>query len=119
MSYYNENAIKIKDELEKTSPSFCLAKWTQVTIHLQNGLTHSCHHPTPHKIPIEELKDNPYALHNTQFKIEQRKQMLTGKYPDECNYCWNIEKLGKDHLSDRHFKSAEYWSSEYLEDLVD
>jgi len=118
MSYYNENAIKIKDELEKTSPSFCLAKWTQVTIHLQNGLTHSCHHPTPHKIPIEELKDNPYALHNTQFKIEQRKQMLTGEYPDECNYCWNIEKLGKDHLSDRHFKSAEYWSSEYLEDVL-
>lgn len=119
MSYYNDNAKNIRSELNKTSCSFCLAKWTQVTIHLQNGFTHSCHHPVPHKIPLEELEKNPYALHNTQYKIEQRKQMLEGKQPQECNYCWNIENLGKDYLSDRHYKSAEYWSSEYLDEILE
>ena len=119
MSYYNDNAHKIKTELDKTSCSFCLAKWTQVTIHLQNGFTHSCHHPVPHKIPLEELKNNPHALHNTRHKIEQRKKMLAGEQPDECNYCWNIENLGKGYLSDRHYKSAEYWSSKYIDKILD
>lgn len=118
MSYYNENARQIQSKLNETSCSFCPAKWTQVTIHLQNGFTHSCHHPAPHKIPLEELEKNPHALHNTQYKIEQRKQMLEGKQPKECNYCWNIENLGKDHLSDRHYKSSEYWSAEYIDTIL-
>ena len=48
-----------KNKLDKTGCGMCLAKWTQVTIHLQNGHTHSCHHPATHKIPLTELKDNP------------------------------------------------------------
>lgn len=119
MSYYNENAQKIQQKLENTSCSFCVAKWTQVTIHLQNGFTHSCHHPVPHKIPLHELEDNPHALHNTQYKIEQRRKMLNNIQPKECNYCWNIENLGKDHLSDRHYKSAEYWSAEYIDEILE
>lgn len=119
MSYYNDNAKNIKQKLNDVSCSFCLAKWTQVTIHLQNGFTHSCHHPVPHKIPLEELKNNPHALHNTRHKIKQRKQMLGGNQPQECNYCWNIENLGKDLLSDRHYKSSEYWSSEYIDEILE
>ncbi len=57
-----------KENLDPISPTFCTAKWKQVTLHLHNGHTHSCHHPTSHKIPLEELKDNPSALHNTKFK---------------------------------------------------
>lgn len=119
MSYYSNNAKAIKEKINSVSCSFCVAKWTQVTIHLQNGFTHSCHHPVPHKIPLEELEKNPHALHNTQFKIAQRKQMLDGIQPQECNYCWNIENLGKDYLSDRHYKSAEYWSSEYIDKILE
>lgn len=117
-SYYNQNAETMRDKLNEVSSSFCLAKWTQVTLHLQNGHTHSCHHPVPHHIPLDELRQNKYALHNTRFKIEQREQMLNGIKPKECDYCWNIENLGKDHLSDRHFKSGEYWSSEYFDEIV-
>lgn len=118
MSYYNENAVKIQKRLDSVSCTFCAAKWTQVTLHLQNGFTHSCHHPAPHKIPLDELNENPYALFNTKHKIEQRRLMIDGKRPKECNYCWNIEDLGKNHLSDRHFKSAEYWSSEYIGQIL-
>ena len=65
---------------------------------LQTGYNHSCHHPSPHKIPEEEVKANPAALHNSKFKKEQRAKMLKGIRPDECGYCWNIEDLGKDYL---------------------
>lgn len=117
-SYYNQNAEQMRDKLNEVSPSFCLAKWTQVTLHLQNGHTHSCHHPVPHFISVDELRQNKYALHNTSYKIRQRELMINGQKPKECDYCWNIENLGSDHLSDRHFKSGEYWSSEYFDDII-
>ena len=117
-SLYNLNASKIKEKLDTVSPTFCLAKWKQVTIHLQNGHTHSCHHPAPHYISLDELKKNKFALHNTKYKIEQRKKMLEGEQPQECSYCWNIENLGKGYLSDRHFKSGDYWASESFEEVI-
>ena len=55
---------------------------------------------------LEELKNNPSALHNTNEKKLERKQMLEGKQPSGCQYCWNIECMGKDYVSDRHIKST-------------
>jgi len=100
---------EVKDKLDKVGCGFCLAKWSQVTIHLGTGMTHSCHHPSPHKIPLEELKLDPSALHNTSFKKKKRKEMLDGKRPSECDFCWNVED-NSDSFSDRVFKSAEPWS---------
>ena len=51
-----------RDLLNSISPSFCLAKWMQHTLYLQNGMNHSCHHPPTHKIPVEEVIANPKAL---------------------------------------------------------
>lgn len=107
---------EVKNKLNEVGCGFCLAKWTQVTMHLSNGLTHSCHHPSPHKIPISELELNPTALHNTRFKKEQRRDMLKGKKPEECNYCWKIEENSNSY-SDRIFKSAESWSLPYFDDI--
>ena len=109
-----EVLANFKKTLNKTGCGFCLAKWTQVTIHLQTGETHSCHHPTPHKIPLTELKRNPSALHNTKFKKQKRKEMLEGKRPKECDYCWNVED-NSNEFSDRIYKSNEPWSKPYLE----
>ena len=111
--------IKFKEEvMEPVSCTFCTAKWKQVTLHLQTGHTHSCHHPTSHKIPLEELKDNPSALHNTKFKKEQRKLMLEGKRPEECDYCWRVEDSGSNVLSDRTYKSFEPWARPYVDEIV-
>jgi organic radical activating enzyme len=107
-----------KTELDAISPSFCAAKWKQVTIHLQNGHTHSCHHPRTHKIPLEELDLNPSALHNTNYKKEQRKKMLEGIRPEECGYCWKIEDESNGSLSDRVFKSSDTWSAPYIPEIV-
>ena len=110
------NLQNIKKELGKTGCGFCLAKWTQVTMHLHNGMTHSCHHPGPHKIPLAEIKSNPTALHNTEFKKQKRKEMLEGKRPDECDYCWSVED-SSNSFSDRVFKSSEPWSLPFMQEI--
>jgi len=88
---YFENAKKTKTKLESISPTMCMAKWLQVSMHLPQGLTQSCYHPPTHKIPLSELAITPKALHNTHEKVRQRKQMCEGKRPEGCQYCWNIE----------------------------
>jgi hypothetical protein len=70
--------FKIKNELDTVGKGFCLAKWYHVSMHLHTGQNHSCYHPTPHYTPLEEVLDNPMALHNTSFKKLQRKNMLEG-----------------------------------------
>jgi len=85
--------------------TMCTAKFFTSTIYLQSGQTHSCYHPLPHQIQLSEIKDNPSALHNTKHKIARRKEMLTGKRPSECNYCWRVEDMGNEYISDRIIKS--------------
>ena len=97
--------------LDDISPTFCLAKWLYVQIHLPHGLTQSCYHPPAHKIPLDELEQNPSALHNTKFKIAERKQMVLGKKPPGCEYCWKIEELkNSKQISDRLYRSSEDWA---------
>jgi sulfatase maturation enzyme AslB (radical SAM superfamily) len=82
------------------------------------GHTHSCHHPTTHKINESEIKRNPSALHNTRFKKRIRKEMLEGGRPEECHYCWDVEDASPQ-FSDRVFKSAESWSLPHMQEIKD
>ena len=114
--------LDTKTELNTVSPSMCVAKWNQVTIHLGTGLTHSCHHPSPHKIPLSELVGNPSALHNTNFKKSQRNLMLNGQRPKECDYCWRVEDahIGATEnnvFSDRITKSSESWALPHIQTI--
>ena len=108
----------IKSDLDKVSPTFCLAKWTQSTILLYNGENHSCHHPSRHKIDLESLKGNPRAIHNTPIKMYARKELLDGIQTKECDYCWRIENSNKDNFSDRIYKSGAPWSRKYMDDVL-
>lgn len=118
----NEERIKIledkREKINNVSCSFCTAKWLQTTLMLQNGYNHSCHHPAPHKIPLEEIEADPAALHNSKFKKEQRAKMLKGERPSECNYCWKIEDLDKNYFSDRHYKTSDSWAWNRFEDIA-
>jgi organic radical activating enzyme len=116
-----ENMLSRMEEVEIQSGSstMCLAKWLQSTVYLMNGHTHSCHHPSAHKIPISEIKANPSALHNTQHKIKVREEMLQGQRPKECQYCWNVENLPGKHVSDRTYKSADIqWAHPHLDAVI-
>ncbi len=116
---YSENPVylRVKDELNNIGPGMCLAKWTQVTLQLQNGHNHSCHHPKTHTISTSEIARNPSALHNTRYKKLRRKEMLQGARPSECDYCWAVED-NSDRFSDRIFKSGENWSYPYMDEII-
>ena len=88
MTFEWQEPEHVLEKLNSVGCGFCLAKWTQVTMHLGSGLTHSCHHPKAHPIDLNDLATNPGALHNTGFKKNVRKQMLRGERPGECDYCW-------------------------------
>jgi organic radical activating enzyme len=105
---YKRRVIDIKSE------SFCAAKWYNATIWLGSGQTTSCHHPLPHAIDVSELSSNPKALHNTTKKKMEREQMQRGERPAGCEYCWKIEDMGRDAISDRVYKTVIY-SDEDLE----
>lgn len=94
--------------LDPLSPSFCAAKWYNATIWLGSGQTTSCHHPPAHPISLRDLSTNPKALHNTPVKKLDREQMQRGERPPGCEYCWKIEDMGRDAVSDRVYKSKIY-----------
>jgi hypothetical protein len=94
--------------LDTKSASFCAAKWYNATIWLGSGQTTSCHHPPAHQIPLEGIKINPRGIHNTAQKKQDRAQMQRGERPEGCEYCWKIEDMGVDAVSDRVYKSKIY-----------
>ena len=71
-------------------------------------MTTSCHHPPAHLVDINEVQKNPKLLHNTPQKKEDRRKMLAGERPAGCEYCWKIEDMGRDAISDRVYKSKIY-----------
>jgi len=104
--------------IDPISDSYCGAKWYNATIWLGHGQTASCHHPPGHWIDPSELKANPSAIHNTVHKKKMRKQMQEGTRPAECEYCWKVEDMGKNHISDRVFKT-EIFTDEDIQKSVD
>jgi organic radical activating enzyme len=97
---YKRRVIDIK------SASFCGAKWYNATIWLGSGQTTSCHHPLPHAIDLDQISQNPAALHNTTQKKKEREQMQRGERPAGCDYCWKIEDMNTDAVSDRVYKTV-------------
>ena len=94
--------------LDRLSASFCAAKWYNATIWLGSGQTTSCHHPPAHLVDIDKVRANPRLLHNTDQKKEDRRKMILGERPPGCEYCWKIEDMGSDAISDRVYKSKIY-----------
>ena len=118
MDYKLQYIKLVKDKLNTVSPSFCTMKWLHQTLYLHTGDTHSCYHPRPHHIPLEEIAIDVSALHNTKHKKEQRKKMLEGERPEECYYCWNIEDLPGEHISDRAIHSSSDYSVPIIDDVA-
>ena len=94
--------------LDPLSASFCGAKWYNATIWLGSGMTTSCHHPPAHRINEQEIKIYPSRIHNTTEKKQDRALMQRGERPPGCEYCWKIEDMGRDAVSDRVYKSRIY-----------
>ena len=66
---HNLQYIKsVRDKLNNVSPSFCTMKWLHQTLYLHTGDNHSCYHPRPRRIPLEEIAENPYVKMREQLK---------------------------------------------------
>lgn len=114
-SQYQFDSEYVFEKLNEVSPSFCLAKWYNVSIHIPTGQTHSCYHPRSHHIPLEEIAIDVSALHNTKYKKQQRDLMLQGERPSECEFCWQIEDSG-NNLSDRAYRSKDIFEPHLIEE---
>lgn len=115
-SDYQSDADQIKERLDTVSPSLCLAKWQQTSLHLTTGMTNSCYHPPLHKIDATAILKQPDRLHNTDEKYQQRAEMLAGQRPAGCNYCWTMEDQG--NISDRHYRSGEPWAAKHFDKIA-
>ena len=71
-------------------------------------MTTSCHHPLPHRVSEEEVKKNYKALANTQQRKKERAEMQKGIQCEGCDYCWRVEGLSTNAVSDRVYKSVLY-----------
>ena len=63
-SKFLSDAEKAQELLDGISPSMCLAKWMQTSLHLTTGLTNSCYHPPLHSIDKDQILVDPAKLHN-------------------------------------------------------
>ena len=102
------NDLEFKHKVLDPKGTFCAAKWYNATIWLGSGQTTSCHHPPAHAIDVEAIRTNPSAIHNTHQKKLDRLMMQTGQRPAGCEYCWKIEDIDRDNISDRVYKSKIY-----------
>jgi sulfatase maturation enzyme AslB (radical SAM superfamily) len=74
----------------------CSLKWNWSTLYLNTGITASCHRTAYSELTAENFLN----FHNTPLKLEDRTQMLAGKWPaTNCAYCRDIEIVGG--VSDR------------------
>ena len=72
-----DKALLLRDAMDDmVSPTFCFAKWHHSTIYLQLGQTHSCYHPPPHEIKLDEIMKS-----NTLITI----LFMTILYDDFCD----------------------------------
>ncbi len=117
IEFEKESLLKIKNRLDSISPSFCLAKWLFLKIHLMTGKTQSCYHVPEHFADKNEIQKNPSALHNTTQKKWERRQMMAGKKPPGCSYCWRIEESHRSY-SDRHYQSLNPWALPRFDEIV-
>ena len=114
-----ERVRRVIPIMNEVSPTFCLAKWHHSSIYLHTGQTHSCYHPRPHEIPLDQLESNPATLHNTPTKKQERAMMLVGEKPKGCQYCWNVESLSDTHISDRMIRNQSIYTAERLREITD
>lgn len=111
------------------SETSCYFKWAWSTIYLNLGTTASCHRTVHNKFTVDNFDD----FHNLPKKLEDRRRMLEGRWPEEsetskfglsgCTYCKQIEDAGG--VSDRlvqlqHFtKNAEKNDNVLPPELID
>lgn len=82
------------------SDKICIYKWGFSSVYLQNGTTNSCSMCPPLSIPL----DNFDTFHNLPVKLQDRQDMLEGKWPTSksCYSCSIPESAGASSFRLEH-----------------
>lgn len=104
--------------LDKVSPTFCLAKWLQVTLNLHTGTNSSCCLTPPSKIELDKVISDQSEFHNTKENHEDRQGLLDGKKVASCQFCWGQETKSTKETSERVYKSASPWANTHLDNVL-
>lgn len=74
------------------SDKICIYKWGFSSVYLQNGTTNSCSMCPPLTIPLDKFD----TFHNLPVKVQDRQDMLEGKWPtsNSCYSCSIPEQAG-------------------------
>jgi organic radical activating enzyme len=110
-----EKVAVITKKMDKISPSFCLVRWKHATLNLASGASKSCCHH--HFKPIQLNKHGEFQLHDNSEEQKLRREMLEGKRPKDCSYCWWVEDSG--HASDRVNWSAKSWMAPSFDETTE
>lgn len=97
------------------SETACLLKWGWSTLFLYTGKSNSCHRTSLSELSAEGIA----KFHNTPAKLEQRRIMLEGGWPERgngCEYCLDIETAGG--MSDRKTNLAMLEVSDDFQELI-
>ena len=87
---YRDQSPLIQKSFPIKTKTACQLKWTWSTVYLTTGHTASCHRTNHHRFDL-----TVFDFHNTPEKLDDRKQMLKGQWPNSgCEYCQNIESTG-------------------------
>jgi pyruvate-formate lyase-activating enzyme len=87
---YQQQSQLIQKSFAIVTDTACQLKWNWSTIYLTTAKTASCHRTNHHAFDTEI-----FDFHNTPEKLDDRRQMLQGKWPKRgCEYCQNIESAG-------------------------
>jgi organic radical activating enzyme len=86
----------------------CIHKWSWSTVFLGSGTTTSCHRCDHQTLTLENFSD----FHNLPKKLNDRRLMLEGKWPEPvnpadqtgCGYCRRVEDAGG--FSDRMLQNS-------------
>jgi pyruvate-formate lyase-activating enzyme len=105
--------------LDSVSDTFCLAKWKQVTLNLHTGTNSSCCLTPPSHIDLNDVQKNALVFHNTKENLKDRKELLDGIKTESCSFCWNQEDKSGKVSSERVYKSASPWASNYIDEVLD
>ena len=75
-----ENPIytEMEEKLDDIGNVYVFSKMDTSHTTITNRTQSFFHHPRTHKINLNEIKRNPSALHNTQYKKLRRREMLQG-----------------------------------------
>jgi hypothetical protein len=86
----------------------CIHKWSWSTVFLGTGVTTSCHRCDHQPLTLENFSE----FHNLPKKLNDRRLMLEGKWPEPlnpadqtgCGYCRRVEEAGG--FSDRMLQNS-------------